>query len=257
MDQNLSFYLAGTIAIFVLGLSKGGFAGVGTISTPLLALAIGPVNAAGVLMPILLVQDVLAVVMFRREFSRAILIRMIPGAAFGIGLAYGVASAVPAWGVEIVLGAVSLSFALQQLRAPSDPGERRQGGVRGDALLGFASGMGSGFTSMIAHAGSPPFQFYVMPKGLGRDTYVGTSVIFFAAVNAMKVPAFYALGQLSLAQVETVLVFVPLALASSWLGARLVRMVDIRKFNLAITIILLLVSITLLGQGVSGLKHSL
>ena len=26
---------------------------------------------------------------------------------------------------------------------------------------------------MIAHAGTPPFQFYVMPKNLDRDMYVG------------------------------------------------------------------------------------
>ena len=43
---------------------------------------------------------------------------------------------------------------------------------------------------MIARAGTPPFQFYVMPKGLDRDMYIGTSVLFFAATNPMKAPAF-------------------------------------------------------------------
>jgi hypothetical protein len=38
---------------------------------------------------------------------------------------------------------------------------------------------------MIARAGTPRFQFYVMPKGFDRDLYVGTSVLFFAATNAM------------------------------------------------------------------------
>jgi hypothetical protein len=56
-------------------------------------------------------------------------------------------------------------------------------------LLGVLSGVGSGFASMIAHAGTPPFQFYVMPKELDRDMYVGTSVLFFAATNLMKAPA--------------------------------------------------------------------
>ena len=72
---------------------------------------------------------------------------------------------------------------------------------------------------MIAHAGTPPFQFYVMPKGLDRDMYVGTSVLFFAATNLMKAPAFLALGQLSLSQPKTTLIFFPLAMASSWLGS--------------------------------------
>jgi uncharacterized membrane protein YfcA len=105
---------------------------------------------------------------------------------------------------------------------------------------------------MIAHAGSPPFQFYVMPKRLDRDMYVGTSVLFFAATNLMKAPAFFALGQLSISQLKTTLIFVPLAMASSWLGVRLVRSIDVRKFNVVITFILLGVSVLLIGQGVAG-----
>ena len=105
---------------------------------------------------------------------------------------------------------------------------------------------------MIAHAGTPPFQFYVMPKHLDRDMYVGTSVLFFAATNLMKAPAFLALGQLTAAQFKTTLIFFPLAMASSWLGVRLVRTIDVRNFNVVITVILLAVSIALISQGIVG-----
>ena len=83
------------IAVVILGLSKGGFAGVGMISTPLLALVIGPIAAAGVIFPIFIVQDGIAVAMYRRTFNRQILATMIPGAALGVCLAYVLASAVP------------------------------------------------------------------------------------------------------------------------------------------------------------------
>jgi uncharacterized protein len=89
---------------------------------------------------------------------------------------------------------------------------------------------------MIAHAGTPPFQFYVMPKGLDREMYIGTSVLFFAATNLMKAPAFLALGQLSVSQLKTTLIFFPLAMASSWMGVRLVKTIDVRKFNFDIPI---------------------
>jgi hypothetical protein len=45
-------------------------------------------------------------------------------------------------------------------------------------FLGVLTGMRSGFASMIAHAGTPPFRFYVMPKKLDRDIYVGRRVLF-------------------------------------------------------------------------------
>src|SRR6516165_9389887 len=97
MQPDALFYLVGGIAVIILGLSKGGFAGVGMISTPLLALVIGPIAAAGVIFPILIVQDVIAVAMYRRTFSRPILTTMVPGAALGVWLAYLFASAVPGW----------------------------------------------------------------------------------------------------------------------------------------------------------------
>ena len=254
MQPDMIFYLVAGIAVVIVVLSKGGFAGVGMISTPLLALVVGPIAAAGVIFPILIVQDCIAVSMYRRTFSWQILATMIPGAALGVGLAYLLASTVPGWSVEIVLGVVSFSFSLQQIKRQLSLSLRpAQDHAR---WLGVLSGLGSGFTSMIAHAGTPPFQFYVMPKNLDRDMYIGTSVLFFAATNLMKAPAFLALGQLSFNQLKTTLIFFPLAMTSSWLGVRLVRTIDVRKFNFTITLILLGVSLALVSQGVAGFRES-
>ena len=41
---------------------------------------------------------------------------------------------------------------------------------------------------------------WVMPRKLPRDTFVGTTAIFFACVNWIKVPAYVALGQFSTRQ---------------------------------------------------------
>jgi len=53
----------------------------------------------------------------------------------------------------------------------------------------------AGFTSQIAHAGAPPFQLWVLPRRLPRDVLVGTSAVYFASINWIKVPAFAALGR--------------------------------------------------------------
>jgi uncharacterized membrane protein YfcA len=250
MPPDPLFYVVATIAVIILGLSKGGFAGVGMISTPMLALMIGPITAAAFIFPILVIQDMIAVAMYRRTFDRQILVTMIPGAALGVLFAYAFASTVPGWAVEIALGVVSLVFSLRQLK--SQLGTLSREAHVHSKWLGVLSGVGSGFTSMIAHAGTPPFQFYVMPRHLDRDMYVGTSVLFFAATNLMKAPAFLALGQLTAAQFKTTLIFFPLAMASSWLGVRLVRAIDVRNFNVVITVILLGVSVALISQGIVG-----
>ena len=61
------FYLLAIPAILALGLGKGGFAGVGMISTPLLALIVPPLQAAAILLPILLIQDAISVWVYRRH----------------------------------------------------------------------------------------------------------------------------------------------------------------------------------------------
>jgi uncharacterized membrane protein YfcA len=255
MQSEIFSYLIVCVAVVILGLSKGGFAGVGMISTPMLALVVGPIAAAGLIFPILIIQDVIAVAMYRRTFDRQILATMVPGAALGVALAYAFASTVPGWAVEVALGVVSLAFSLRQLKIQL--GSMARPFQAHGKWLGVLSGLGSGFTSMIAHAGTPPFQFYVMPRRLDRDMYVGTSVLFFAATNLMKAPAFLALGQLSTSQLKTTALFFPLAMASSWLGVRLVRTIDVRKFNVVITLILLGVSVALISQGIAGYRQFL
>lgn len=247
-------YTVAAVAVVILGLSKGGFAGIGMISTPLLALFIGPVNAAGFIFPILLVQDAVAVWMYKRTWSRKIVSVMVPGAALGVLLAYAFASTVPEWLVQILLGLISFLFSSRQivLMIKSKEIETRPT----SSLLGVLSGMASGFTSMIAHAGTPPFQLYVLPQNLGRDTYIGTSVVFFALLNLIKLPAFGALGQLSMEHLGSALIFAPLAIVSSWAGAYLVRRIDVTRFNVIITVILLGVSVTLIAQGISGFEVS-
>jgi uncharacterized protein len=83
-----AFYAAAVPAVVLLGLSKGGFAGLGVLGTPLMALTVPPVQAAAVALPILIVQDAFSVWVYRRRWDRANLRALLPGAAAGILLAY-------------------------------------------------------------------------------------------------------------------------------------------------------------------------
>ncbi len=66
------FYLLAIPAITILGLGKGGFSGVGMISTPLIALVIPPLQAAAIVQPILIVQDAISAWVYRRDYSAGI-----------------------------------------------------------------------------------------------------------------------------------------------------------------------------------------
>ncbi|MBU4434059.1 MAG: sulfite exporter TauE/SafE family protein, partial [Alphaproteobacteria bacterium] len=86
------FYAVAIPAVILLGLAKGGFAGIGVVAVPMMALAVSPVVAASIILPILLVQDVVSVWAFRKSWDKGLLILMLPAAAVGIFLGWALAA---------------------------------------------------------------------------------------------------------------------------------------------------------------------
>lgn len=248
------FYAFAVPAVILLGLAKGGFAGIGVIAVPLIALSTDPVKAAAITLPILIVQDVVSVWAFRKTWDRSVLWLMIPSAALGIVGGWALAEFVRPAAVELAVGLISVLFALQRLwneRAGAAPvlaaEERRV------PWKGVLAGIVAGFTSQVAHAGGPPFQMYVLPKRLPRDVFIGTSAIFFAVVNWLKVPAYIALGSFTRESLSTSAVLLPLAVASTWAGVWLVRRVPAEGFYRVIYLLLIAVGAKLVWDGAAGL----
>jgi uncharacterized protein len=249
------FYAVAIPAVILLSLTKGGFAGIGVMAVPLMALAVSPMMAASIVLPILLVQDVVSVWSFRRSWDKGLLILMLPGAALGIFLGWALAAFVNEAAVEFAVGLISVVFALQRLWAERaiKAAEQVEAQNSGRVWLGALCGAIAGFTSQIAHAGGPPFQIYVLPRRLPRDTFIGTSAIFFAIVNWMKVPAYAALGQFTPKVLATAGVLLPLAIASTWAGVWVVRRVPAEGFYKVIYVLLVLVGGKLVFDGARGL----
>jgi len=241
------FLVLFTLAVTLLGLSKGGLAGVGILSVPMLALAIPPVDAAGVLLPILLIQDAFTVWVYRWQWHTTSLKVLLPGAVFGILAGYFLAEYAEESILLTVLGTITLVFALRELLI------RRVVDARPGTLYGVVCGALSGFTSTVVHAGSPPFQMYLLPQRLARDVFVATSVAFFAVVNVIKVPAFVALGQFTEERLILAAIFAPLALGAARLGVFIVRRIDVVRFYVIINALLAATGAKLLWDGIAGL----
>lgn len=227
----------------LVGLAKGGFAGAGALSLPLIAMTVPPVEAAAILLPILIVQDVVSIWAFRRTWDGHVLAWMLPGATIGIGLGYLFAASVSPAVVLAAVGLVSILFGIYRLalsRRTTPPAPSRSPG-----WVGSLFGVASGFTSQIAHAGQPPFQLWVLPRALPRDVLVGTTAIFFGAVNWIKVPAYLALGALTPHVLATAVALLPLAILSTLLGVWLVRRIAPERFYTAIYVLMVLVGVKL------------
>src|SRR5258708_16252344 len=119
------FYLLAIPAITALGLGKGGFAGAGMISTPLLALTMPPLQPPPILLPILLCQDGISVWIYRRRWSAWNLRVLLPGSVVGVGAAWLFAAYVPNAYVEIAVGGTGVRFSLHHNLGQVAPPPRR------------------------------------------------------------------------------------------------------------------------------------
>jgi len=245
------FYAAAVPAVTLLGLAKGGFSGLGLLSLPLMALVVSPVQAAAITLPILMVQDVVSVWAYRHTWDLRNLQILVPSAVLGVLAGYLLAARVSDAAVTLAVGVISVAFAIRRMVL-----ERRATPPKAapaDLPRGILWGWVTGFTSMIAHAGGPPFQIYVMPQRLPRDVFVGTGAIFFALINWIKVPPYLALGQFTMENLATAGALFPVAIGSTWAGVWLVRRVSGERFYTLVYLLLILVGAKLTVDGAQAL----
>jgi hypothetical protein len=247
MPADAAFYLLAIPAVLLIGLAKGGFSGMGALGLPLLALAMEPVQAAAILLPILIAQDFVGVAAFRKTWDGTILAIMLPGAIVGVILGWWFAASVSSNVILAAVGAISLLFGCYRLWV--ERGGRIAAPAASPAWVGTLFGVATGFTSQIAHAGGPPYQMWVMPRRLPRDILVGTTALFFAVLNWIKVPAYVALGQFTWPNARITLILLPFALLGSLAGVKLVRKVAMDRFYTIIYLLMIAAGAKLLWDG--------
>jgi len=252
------FYLLAIPSVILLGLGKGGFAGLGMISVPLLALDVPILQAAAIILPLLVTQDAISVWAYRRDWSAWNLKMLIPGAIIGMGTGTLFASYVPNAAIEVAGGVIGLTFVLYRwlgkwlwphlLHSAEKPS-------RPHPAFGVFWGSLSGFMSLLVNVGAPPYQIHILPQRLDKLTFVGTTVIFFAFMNLMKIGPYFLLGQFSTRNFATSLALLPLAVAANYLGIWLVRRTPTEPFYRITYLLMFAISLALLWQGASGLRH--
>jgi len=239
--------IVATIAVALVGLAKGGLGGATALfGMVILSTVLPPVQAAGILLPILVIMDIVGVVIWRGQWDLKILRIMLPGALVGVGIGWLTAAMVSDDAIRLIVGSIALVFALRwawSLRGPvADPRPH-------DARRATFWGAVSGYTSFVAHAGGPPYQIYTLPLGLKPTTYTATSVLFFTIVNAVKLGPYFFLGQFATENILTSVVLIPVAVLAVMLGAAVVKRLKPAIFYPVMYVFIFFVSLKLIWDG--------
>ncbi|MEU7339277.1 MULTISPECIES: sulfite exporter TauE/SafE family protein [unclassified Streptomyces] len=184
-------------AALLVGFSKTAVSGANTVSLAIFAAVLPARASTGVLLPLLIVGDVLAVATYRRHAHWPTLWRLFPAVAAGVVLGTLFLVWADDGTVRTSIGAILLLMAAVTLwRRRSAAQEEEPGAVatRSGRIKARSYGVLGGFTTMVANAGGPVMSMYLLSAGFRKLGFLGTSAFFFLIVNTSKVPFSVGLG---------------------------------------------------------------
>jgi uncharacterized membrane protein YfcA len=241
------FWVTAVIAVLVVGLSKAGFGGgVGAISTPLLALTMPVPKAAALLLPLLILADLSALPHYRHHFDRYSVGWLLPGGLAGIvigGFFFRYFSA-NEHVLKVGIGVISLLFIAYQVGRHWLT--ERLEAKRPSPATGIGFGLAAGFASTLAHVGGPPITMYLLPQKLSRQVFVGSTLVFIAIINLVKLIPYSLLGLLRVGNITTTLILAPVVFIGIRLGIYLNQHFSDVWFNRVIYVLLLVTGVQLI-----------
>ena len=237
------------IAALCVGLSKSGFPGVAMISVLLMAELMPARESTGVILPLLICGDFLAVGTFRRHVRWPYVWRTLPPTVVGIVAGYLLLKLPLHEGFfRILIGVIILALVLLQAVRSRMPSLDKEVPAGGPAALG--AGFASGLTTMVANAAGPVMAIYLLAMRLPQYEFVGTAAVFFMVVNLIKAPFSIALGLISPHSLSLNLVLVPAVAAGVFAGRKLLAHIPRRAFEALVLILAALAAVKLIIDGI-------
>ena len=246
MYEHWIFWIIAVFAAVTVGLGKGGLPVIASLAVPSLSLFMSPIAAAGLLLPVYIVSDIFALFFYRKDFNVKVLKISILGMTIGVLIGWATADIVIEWVVTIIIGLMGVIFAINELLKNSIKKTKLKKINQSKGLFWCSI---SGFTSFISHNGGPPWQIFVIPLGLSKVVYVGSSVLAFSYVNAIKVIPYFFLGQLNLVSIKIALFLLIPASLAGYIGFIAVKIIPEKVFYLLVSWALLIISCKLIWDG--------
>lgn len=246
-----SFWLLAIPGVLIAGFAKGGFSGgAAFVATPMIALSVGPANAAAIMLPVLVMMDMFAVRAYWGQWSwpdaRILMIGAVPGIVLGWLLFRSVDEHL----VKLALGAMAIGFVAFMMARKRGWIAVRQSESMNAPLAAFW-GAGAGFTSFVAHAGGPPSAMHLLSRPLSKTEYQATSVAVFTAVNLGKAPFYAALGLFGGGNLTASLMLFPVAVIGILTGIWAHRRISERAFFGFIYTCLVVIGVKLVWEGLT------
>jgi uncharacterized protein len=220
------------LGAFMIGVSKSGITGLSILSVVLFTHILpSSKQASGIVLPLLIFGDFVAVFSYRQHTQWRYLWRLFPFTAVGIVLGYFALGAVSDRHARLMIGAIIVGLALLGLwrrRRSSLPED--DGAHRSWVFAAFV-GVVAGFITLVANAAGPLMAIYLVSMRLPKLEYVGTAAVFFMCLNLFKVPFMVNLGLITAHSFTFNLLLAPTVVLGAYAGRWMVARINQELFD--------------------------
>ncbi len=169
----------------LVGVSKMGIAGMGLVVIPTLALVFGGKDSTGILLPVLVFADIIAVRYYNRHANWQFLWKLLPWTVAGVLLGLYVGDQIPDAQFKKVLSVLVLISIVLMLWQNARKGKIT---VPDYWWLAGLTGLAGGFATMVGNAAGPLMAIYLLAMRLPKNEFIGTGAWFFLIINIFKIP---------------------------------------------------------------------
>jgi uncharacterized membrane protein YfcA len=230
----------------MVGMAKTGLSGLGTLFIAIFANVLPTKEATGLVLPLLIFGDVVAVAVYRRHAVWAQLWGLFPWAGVGVVAGYLAMDRIDNHQARVLVGGIVIALlvfhALRRWRERRMTAEVKQPRVPRPVVA--AVGVLAGFTTLIANAAGPLMAVYLLALRLPKLEFIGTSAVYFLLLNLFKVPFMVDLGLITGSSLWVNLLLAPAVFTGALIGRWLVQRINQRWFEI----------ITLSLAAVAGLR---
>ena len=254
MLENFGYFEYAIIAIAAIGsavIKNGVGVGAGIFLLPFLSLVLPAKFALGLGAPIMLVSDIAGVVYYWKEWDKNELFLLLPPAFLGIILGASMMKIIPGELFRFWVGLFAIVFSSYQLiklklSKPVTSGGWANWVPKPKKTLAMLFGFLGGVASSVIHAGGLVMSPYLIQKSRDKRVFVGTFVLFFAAMNFLKVAVYLKIEILTSEIVLLSAIISPLIVLGGFWGSVLNRKVSQKTFRAVVLVIILIIGISLL-----------
>lgn len=222
------------LAAFIAGFSKAGIKGLGVVIVTLMALVYGGKTSTGIIVPLFIMADILAVTYYNRSAEWKLLFKLLPWMVIGVLLGVYVGKDLP----EVIFKRGMAIIILLTVGMMFWWDRQKEMKVPNHWWFSATMGLSAGFTTMIGNLAGAFSNIFFLAMQVPKRVFIGTAAWLFFIINLFKLPFhIFVWETVSSETIAVNLRLIPGVLLGFYIGVKVVEKIEEATYRRMILIL--------------------